>query len=83
MAREVPPQGTIESDDDKRNDHDREDRVRHEDSEIDRPNDARALKTCRAVVVVIDEIRSQKQCRNDEGRNLAGTMSGNVSSSDE
>ena len=54
-----------------------------QNSEIDRANDAGALKTCRAVVVVIDEIRSQKQYRNHEGRDLARTMSSDVSSSDE
>ena len=83
MSREIATQRAIESDDDKWNDHDREDRVRHEDREIDRANDAGALKACRAVVVVIDEIRSQKQYRNDECRELACAMSGDVSSSDE
>jgi hypothetical protein len=61
MAREVVTQGAIESNDDERDDHDREDRVRYENREIDRANDPSALKTCRAVVVVIDELRSQKQ----------------------
>lgn len=83
MSREVLAQGAIESDDDEGNDHDREDRVRHEDREVDDSNDTRALKACGSVVVVIDEIRSQKQYRDDERRDLAGTMSGDVSSSNE
>ncbi len=57
--------------------------MRGQDREVDRAHDARALKTRRAVVVVIDEIRSEKQYRNCERRDLAGTMRGDISCSDE
>jgi len=61
MSREVLAESAIEGDDDERNDHDRENRVRRQDREIDGPHDAGALKPRRAVVVVIDEIRREKE----------------------
>ncbi len=61
MSREVLAQGAIESDDNQWNDHDREDRVRRQDREVDGPHDACALKARRAVVVVIDEVRGEKE----------------------
>jgi len=61
MTRKVATQGAIESDDDERNDDDRQDGVRQKNREVDRANDARALKARRTVVVVINEVRSQKE----------------------
>jgi len=61
MSREVLAESAIESDDDEWNDYDCEDRVCRQDREVDGPHDACALKARRAVVVVIDEIRREKE----------------------
>ena len=61
MSREVLTQRAIERDDDEWDDHNRENRVRSQDREVDGPHDARALKARRAVIVVIDQIRREKE----------------------
>ena len=53
-----------------------------EDGEVERADKTGPLKTRRAVVVVIREIRSKKQERNHEGRDLAGAMSYDISRPD-
>ena len=83
MSREVLPQGAIESKGNERNDHDCKDCVRHQDGEVDRTDEPCALKTCRAVVVVIEEIRGEKEYRNNEGRNLTRAMCDDISRPDE
>lgn len=83
MTREILAQSAIQSNDDEGDDHDRENRVRHEDREIDRAHNAGALKTRGAVMVVIDQIRGEKQCGDNERRDLARAMGGDISRPDE
>src|SRR5215204_3342329 len=82
VSCKILPQGAIKCDGNEWHNHDRKDRVRQEDSEIDRADDAHALKACGAVVVVIDEIRSEKKYRNNQRRDLTRAMRDDVSCSD-
>ena len=75
----VSAKRAIESQGDERHDHDRQDRVTCENCEVERSDEAGALKTCRAVVKVISEIRRQKQDRNHERGYLARAVSNYIS----
>ncbi len=82
MPHKVVTKRAIESQDHERHDHDREDRVARENREVKRSDKTGALKTRRAVVIVIREIRSQKQERNYERAYLARAVSGHITSPD-
>ena len=75
------PKRTVESKAHERHDYYRQDRVTHEDREIERADKPRSLKTCCAVVIVVCEIRSQEQERYYEGSNLTRAVSCYISSS--
>lgn len=82
MTNEISTKRAIESKDHEGYDHRRQDGMAHEDCEVDRSNNARSLKTCGAVVIVIREIRSEKQDRNHERGYLARAVSNNIPRSD-
>lgn len=82
MPHEVPAKRSIKGYRDEWNNHDREDCVTGQDREVDGPRETCALKTSRAVVVVISEIGSQKKYRNYQRPDLTGAMRNNISGSD-
>lgn len=83
VTREVVTKRAVEREYHQRNNNRREDRVRRQDREVDGPHQSGALKTRRAVIEVIRQVRSQKQDRDAERRDLARTMRRDVSFSDE
>ena len=78
VSPEVVAKRTVEGQRDKWNNHNREDRVACKDREVNRSRETGALKTRRAVVVVISEIGCEKQQRNYQCRYLTRTMCGNI-----
>src|SRR5689334_11309340 len=82
VPREVLPQRAIKGKEHERHDHDRKNRVADQDREVDRARQTRSLKTCRAMVVVICEVRDEKENRNHEGAHLTSAMRRYVTRSD-
>ena len=74
MSHEVVANRAVERERDEWNDYDCENGMTSQDGEINRTSETRALKTRRAVVVVISEIGSKKEQRNDQCRYLASAM---------
>ena len=75
MTLEVSSQSAIESNQDKRHDHNSENCMSGENGEIDWARDSLARKARRSVIKVIDEIRDQKQCRHHKCADLAVSVS--------
>ena len=75
---EVMAKGAIKSERHERHDDDGENRVAGENREIEWAHPACSLKTRRAVVVVISEIGSEKQDRDDQCGYLASAMCGYI-----
>ena len=83
MPREVVAKRAIEREYHERDDYDRENRVTRQNRKIERPDEACSLKTRCAVMEVISQIGNQEQERDDQRRDLARSMRGDVARPDE
>ncbi len=83
MPNEVESKSAIEGDYDEWNDYDSQDRVARQDKEVDGPDGARSLKSRRAVIKVISQVGDQKYDRYGQCSELARTMCGHVSRTNE
>ena len=82
MTDEVETKGSIERDCDEGHYNYRKDRVSRQDREIQRTCQTGALKPRCSMVVVICEVRRQKERRYDQCGNLTSSMSGNFAPTD-
>jgi len=78
VTREIVAKRAIESERYEGNDHDCENRVTRQDHKVERADPTGSLKMRGAVVIVINEIRSEKEQRHHERRDLARAMSDNI-----
>ena len=74
----VPAEGAVESERNERNDNDRKYCMAGQNRKVDWARQTRPLKTRRAVVVVVSEIRSEKKKRDDERTHLTRPVSSNI-----
>src|SRR2546423_9170037 len=83
MTREISALGTAHSDNYKRHDNDGEKRMRRQDCEINRSRNSLPSEASDAVMLMIDDVREQKNDRGTQRRNLTVTMRPNPLSADE
>jgi len=74
VSNEVASRCPVKCDEDQWNDDNRQNDVADQDRKIQRSHEALAQKPRLAMVVVIGQIRNQKQCRGKERGNLTFSM---------
>ncbi len=83
MPNEVTTRCPIDRQSDQRDNHDCENRVTRQDREVDRPNETLTRKPRSPMIVMVGEIRSDKQPRSTQRKDLARAMRPDASGANE